>query len=253
MSAQMEMPIVEQMDKKPDSFLVLVDKLKNMPPESIGAVLDSYERFLKIQAKQAYDEAMQQFKANIPELVRNKTATIQGKDGKQGYSYKYITLDNACDQLDPVLLAHGFTYRWTSSSTDKGYFVTCILTHRQGHSESTVIGPAPMDISGGKNPVQAVGSTTFYLQRYSLLAAVGVAPKNLDTDGRPPEVKVGGKMNDKELSERVAYFSKCLSYQEVDAHYKASFEEAHKAKDQDAKDSFIAAKKQAYARLREKQ
>ena len=40
MAAQIEMPIVEQMDRKPDSFMVLVDKLKGMPPESMGIVLD---------------------------------------------------------------------------------------------------------------------------------------------------------------------------------------------------------------------
>lgn len=253
MATQIDMPLVEQMERKPDSFMALVDKLKGMPPEAIGSVLDAYERFLKIQAKQAYDEAMQQFKANMPTLIRNKTAIITGKDGKQGYSYKYVTLDNGCELLDPVLLAHGFTYRWTSSSTDKGYFVTCILTHRQGHSEATVIGPAPMDNSGGKNPVQAVGSTTFYLQRYSLFAAVGVAPKNLDLDGKTPVQPQGGKMDAEELDERDEHFDKCLTYQEVDAHYKASFEEAHKHKDQNAKDTFIAAKKRAYARLREKQ
>jgi len=249
MAAQIEMPIVEQMDRKPDSFMVLVDKLKGMPPESMGIVLDSYERFLKIQAKQAYDVAMAELKKNIPQIVKNKLADMNGK-----YSYKYATLEDICDKLDPVLVGHGFGYRWTTHPSEKGVVIGCILTHLQGHSEETLMPVAPHDNSGGKNPIQAIGSTLSYLQRYSLLMALGVAPRNVDTDGRPPEPKKqGGKMDEKDLKERLAYFDKLGTYQEVDAHYKASFQEARKAKDGDAEAALYEARKAAYARLKVKQ
>ena len=43
-------------------------------------------------------------------------------------------------------------------------------------------GSSPDD-SGTKNPVQAIGSTTWYLCRYTFLASAGVAVKGQDTDG----------------------------------------------------------------------
>jgi len=39
------------------------------------------------------------------------------------------------------------------------------------------------DQSGKKNNIQAIGSTTTYLQRYTLLAATGLATKEQDNDG----------------------------------------------------------------------
>jgi hypothetical protein len=60
--------------------------------------------------------------------------------------------------------------------------VTCILSHRDGHSEETTLS-GPPDASGNKNAIQAIGSTLTYLQRYSLVQALGLAAAN-DDDGR---------------------------------------------------------------------
>lgn len=247
MATQIDLPVAEQMERKPDAFMVLVDKLKGMPPESIGAVLDSYERFLKIQAKQAYDTARAELKKAIPPILKTKIADMGGK-----YQYRYATLESICDKLDPIMTAHGFDYRWTTHPSPKGVVIGCILTHSQGHSEETLMPEAPHDTSGGKNPIQAIGSTLSYIQRYSLLMALGIAPRNIDMDGHEPKSK-GGKMDAEDLKERLAHFDKLTDYQEVDAHYKASFVEARKAKDSDAEAQLIAARKTAYARLKERQ
>ena len=61
------------------------------------------------------------------------------------------------------------------------------MTHKQGHSEETEL-EAAADSSGGKNMIQAQASTITYLQRYTLLAATGLATKDqLDDDGRGAE------------------------------------------------------------------
>jgi hypothetical protein len=52
-----------------------------------------------------------------------------------------------------------------------------------GHSERTPLEASP-DASGGKNGIQAVGSTVTYLQRYTLLSATGMAVQDQDDDGR---------------------------------------------------------------------
>ena len=43
---------------------------------------------------------------------------------------------------------------------------------------------APADTSGSKNAIQARGSTVTYLQRYTLLGALGLVTGDEDTDGR---------------------------------------------------------------------
>lgn len=245
---QFDLPVAEQMVKKPDSFMLLMDKVQHMPPEAIGSVLDSYERFLKIQAKAEFDAAMAAFQKAVPPIVKSKVADMAGK-----YQYKYAPLDMCCEQLDPILEAHGLRYRWTTRRSDAGKEVAmvCVIKHIAGHEEETELPPSPHDTSGGKNPIQAIGSTLSYLQRYSLLMALGIAPKNADNDAGQP--KQGGKMDKDERDDRLKRFDKCLSYQEVDEHYKHSYGEAHKAKDQEAMDLFIAAKKKAYVRLRGQQ
>ena len=60
--------------------------------------------------------------------------------------------------------------------------MTCILTHDMGHSEETSL-EGSADNSGSKNSIQAIGSSVTYLERYSLLAATGLAVKNADNDG----------------------------------------------------------------------
>jgi uncharacterized protein YyaL (SSP411 family) len=58
--------------------------------------------------------------------------------------------------------------------------VTCVL-FGHGHSEETTLS-GPADASGSKNAIQAIGSTLTYLQRYSLVQALGLAAAE-DDDG----------------------------------------------------------------------
>jgi hypothetical protein len=83
--------------------------------------------------------------------------------------------------VDPIIGKHGLSYRFRTTQTDK-ISVTCILSHKAGHSEETRL-PAPPTPSGNKNAIQAIGSTLTYLQRYSLVQMLGLAAAN-DDDGK---------------------------------------------------------------------
>ena len=61
--------------------------------------------------------------------------------------------------------------------------VTCTITHEMGHSESTSLSADP-DTSGSKNPIQAIGSTISYLERYTILALCGLATSDIDKDAQ---------------------------------------------------------------------
>ena len=60
--------------------------------------------------------------------------------------------------------------------------VTCNLAHEAGHSEETTLS-GPADNTGNKNAIQAIGSTLTYLQRYTLVQALGLAAAQ-DDDGK---------------------------------------------------------------------
>ena len=64
-----------------------------------------------------------------------------------------------------------------------GITVTCIVSHLDGHSESTTMS-ASADKTGGKNEVQAIGSTVTYLQRYTLIGSLGITTADDDMDAR---------------------------------------------------------------------
>jgi hypothetical protein len=59
--------------------------------------------------------------------------------------------------------------------------VTCIVSHRDGHFEENTL-CAGRDESGNKNSIQSIGSTSTYLQRMTLKAALGLAVSS-DDDG----------------------------------------------------------------------
>lgn len=150
-----------------------------------GADLGSLEKMLALQerweaneAKKAYHAAMAAFKANPPEIEKDKKVSFgQGKA-----SYSHATLANVTDKINQALSAHGLSAAWGTAQDERGITVTCTITHKLGHSESTSLTAAP-DNSGSKNAIQAVGSTITYLSRYTLLALTGLATHDQDDDG----------------------------------------------------------------------
>ncbi|WP_321905183.1 ERF family protein [Paraburkholderia tropica] len=155
-----------------------------------GADLDRLERLMDMQikweaneARKAYHLAMAQFKKNPPTIIKDKHVSFDTSKGRT--EYDHATLGEVCEKIVAALAEHDFSHRWIPGRADNGGMkVTCVLTHKLGHSEETEL-EAPHDQSGGKNSIQAMSSTVTYLQRYSLLAAVGLAAKDApDDDGR---------------------------------------------------------------------
>jgi ERF superfamily len=133
------------------------------------------------EARKAYVAAMSEFKKNPPEIFKRKEVAF----GDTRYSH--ATIGDVTSLTVEGLAKHGFSHRWDTKQADGRIVVSCILTHNLGHSESTMLEASP-DSSGKKNAIQQVASTVTYLQRYTLLAACGLATKDMeDDDGRCSE------------------------------------------------------------------
>ena len=139
------------------------------------------ERFEANEARKAFHVAMAEFKKDPPQIFKNKTVTYG--EGDKTTSYMHVTLASLASILDEHFAKCDLSFTWKTEDLDKGLVkVTCILTHKLGHSESSSMTSLP-DGSGKKNPIQAKGSAITYLQRYTLKSVAGVAEVGQDDDG----------------------------------------------------------------------
>jgi hypothetical protein len=147
-----------------------------------GADIAQIEKFMDLQMKWEADQArkafvsdMAEFKKDPPRITKDKQVAFNGT------SYMHATLGNVTSAIVEGLARNGFSHRWDTEQQGANIVVTCILTHKQGHSERTTLSAAKDD-SGKKNSIQQMASTVTYLQRYTLLAATGVATNDQEDD-----------------------------------------------------------------------
>jgi hypothetical protein len=153
-----------------------------------GANLEQIEKLLDLQMKWEASEArkafvadMAEFKKNPPTIFKDKHVAFKTNSGMT--EYDHATIGNVTGKIITALASYGFSHSWKTEQRDGRVIVTCVITHRQGHSESFTLESAP-DQSGGKNSIQAIVSAQTYLQRHTLLAATGLATHDQeDNDG----------------------------------------------------------------------
>lgn len=161
--------------------VVMMAMQKGYDPALIEKMMDLADRNEKNEARKAYHEAMAAFKADPPEIIKDKSVGYKPKD-KPFVGYTHASLANVTSKINRALSQHGLSAGWKTDQSESGIQVTCTITHRFGHSESTSLTAMP-DATGSKNSIQAVGSTISYLERYTILALTGLATHDQDDDG----------------------------------------------------------------------
>lgn len=133
-------------------------------------------------ARRAFVEAMAKVKAKSLIVSRNKVVEYENRDGDKTV-YRHASLDAVLDVAVPELSKEGLSHRWDIIPEEGGKIrVRCVITHFMGHSESGAEMAANPDTSGGKNAIQAYGSTVKYLQRYTFMSALGMSDRDPRTD-----------------------------------------------------------------------
>lgn len=167
------LPAVQQQGGAITPMEMLANALdKGAEPETLEKLMALNERWEASQSRKAFDEAIAAAKAEMPPILRSAS----GHNAK-----KYADFAAIASVVDPIISKHGLSYRFRTKQDDRIH-VTCILSHRAGHNEETTLA-GPADTTGNKNAIQAIGSTLTYLQRYSLVQALGLAAAH-DDDGR---------------------------------------------------------------------
>ena len=135
------------------------------------------ERWNAQQAKKSFLKAMSEFQSKCPVLKKSKTVKFNA------VQYKYIPLGQITAQIKELLMECGLSYRWETKDSEGKITITCIVSHVDGHSEQNSM-MAGKDNSGAKNDIQQIGSTMTYLQRYTLIGALGISSADNDVDGK---------------------------------------------------------------------
>lgn len=151
-------------------------------PEVLSQLMTLQERYDARESGREFNDALAMAKEDLPIIPKNNLVGYRHKDGSGETGYRHEDLGTIAAMVNPILSRNGLSYRWRSSMAGATLTVTCVLSHRRGHSEETSLS-APADMSGKKNPHQAIASALTYLQRYTLKCALGLAAGN-DDDGR---------------------------------------------------------------------
>ena len=169
----------------------------NVDPAKLSALLDVYERVSNRNAEVAFNQAMKDMQPELPTIP---------KRGRAHRDTPYALFEDMQSLCRPVTSKFGFSEGFEVGRADNAdVIVTCVIRHEAGHNMRITM-QAPVDSTGSKNAVQAVGSTTAYLKRYTYAAGYNVIIQGDDDDGelgggeptnREP-IERGNKMQTKE-------------------------------------------------------
>jgi len=153
---------------------------KGLDVNALEKLMELKERHEANEARKMFFQAFNEFQANCPDLRKNKDVNF----GQTKFSY--APLSDITRQIGKVLKQAGLSYRWEIQDDNAQIKVTCLISHFAGHTEVTTMSAAP-DVSGSKNAIQARASAISYMQRYTLIGALGLSTADQDIDGRLPE------------------------------------------------------------------
>lgn len=167
---------------QPMAVLTMLDRVLQNPEFDVDRLERLWGMQKEIMAKQAetaYIAAHSQMQGEIPSVpkrgqIKNNAGNVQST---------YALWEDVNELIKPVMQRHGFAISFRTKQDGPKITVIGILSHRDGHSETTSIELAP-DTSGSKNSVQAVGSAVSYGKRYTAGALLNLTSHGEDDDGK---------------------------------------------------------------------
>lgn len=157
------------------SLIPMIDKLVERPEfdvEKLERLLDMQERIMNRTAMEQFNTAMAMMQDKLPSIEERGKA----------HNTMYATFEDINDVAKPIMKEFGFAVSFRVQNVQGGIEVTGVLMHKGGHREETTM-TLPLDTSGSKNAVQAVGSSVSYGKRYVMSALLNITTRGADDDG----------------------------------------------------------------------
>lgn len=150
----------------------------NVNIETVERLLAMQEKVVADRRRTAYMAALADMQTELPEIEKRG----QIKIGQGNKPQMYALWEDINEAIKPVLHKFGFALSFRTGQSDGKFAVTGILSHNDGHAEETTMA-LPIDTSGSKNAVQAVGSSLSYGKRYTAAALLNLTSRGEDDDG----------------------------------------------------------------------
>lgn len=154
---------------------------KGVDIDHLERLLALKERYDAAQAKKAFLNALSNFQKDVPAIHKNKIVGYTSKNGGQ-VGYKYAELGDIDEAIKKPMAENGLSKRWEVMEEGDKIICTCVISHVNGHTERTTMS-SYKDSSGNKNEIQSRGSAVTYMQRYTLIGALGLTTADADNDG----------------------------------------------------------------------
>lgn len=167
------------------TFLSVIERAAIDPKVDVlkmEKMLDMQERILNKQAEMSFNQAMTRLQPKLPTIAHKSQIAFKGT--VQSTYAKYEDIDEV---IRPLYTAEGFSLSFNTEVSDGGAIVIGTLSHEAGHSRTASI-PLPLDSSGSKNNIQAMGSTISYGKRYLVGMLLNIVTKGEDDNGQASDV-----------------------------------------------------------------
>ena len=232
--------IVLQEQREINPLLILQQAVdKGVDVSTLEKLMDMAERYQANAARNAFNVAFSDFKAEAVAIIKRTEVKAGPLSGT-----KYANLFDVVAVVTPALSKHGLSHSWKLTKDEKEWMeVTCTIRHSLGYAESVSMGSSP-DSGPGRNSIQARGSAKSYLERYTLLAATGMAASDQDNDGAGAP-----GISEDAVQERVAIIERAQTLDALKAAYAEAYRVAQKAGDKRAMAAYIDAKNRRRAEM----
>jgi hypothetical protein len=187
-----QLPPVPPLDS-PSTVLALIERVALDPRadvEKLERMMAMYERLKAKEAELAYNAAKGRILKKLAriKIVKNRSVLYEiekGNPQKGTYeAFKYAPLEEIDKHLRPLLAKEEMDLSYSDEPREGGGILfRGRLKHLPGgHYEDSFM-PAPLDTTGGKSDVQAVGSTNSFLRRYVACNIFNIVVVGDDDDG----------------------------------------------------------------------
>ena len=158
----------------------------------------------------------------FPALIKARTDIQAVQRDKDGFGYKYATLDNVLNMLKDVLPMYDLGFVQFPETIDGKDGVTTVVIHKSGEYISARYEMDATPVKG-TNLTQQKGASITYTRRYSLCSIFGIATEE-DTDGvvadqpqtKEPEQPQQAQHPQKTVEEYLKLIGECKTIGEVD-------------------------------------
>lgn len=159
------------------------------------------ERTEDRNARAAFIEAMSRFQESVSQIPQTRTAKIVSKKSGTSFTYKYAQLQDIVRAVKGPLKENGLSYVWTGGRIENGnLYIVCKLRHVDGHEETSEF-PVPLDGVEHMSPSQRNGAAYTYGRRQSLVAVLGLAMADEDTDAAQSEAEAAEFITENEAAD----------------------------------------------------